>query len=56
MRLCVERIAPARKGRALAFAMPAMKTPADVVSALGIVVSLMAAAELSPKRRRPSLA
>lgn len=49
MRLCIERIAPLRKGRPMAFPLPATKTPDDIVGALGAVVSLMAAGELSPE-------
>jgi hypothetical protein len=48
MRLCVERLIPARKGRPVVFDLPAIETPADVVSALGTIAAAMAAGELTP--------
>ena len=48
MRLCVERLIPARKGRPVVFDLPAIETPADVVNALGTIAGAMAGGELTP--------
>jgi hypothetical protein len=48
MRLCVERLVPLRKGRAVVFDLPAIETPADVVNALGAIAGAMAEGELTP--------
>lgn len=47
LRLCLERIAPIRKGRPAAFNLPAINTAADAVRALGAVVASMSAGELT---------
>jgi hypothetical protein len=47
-RLVLDRIAPVRKGRPVTFAMPALRTAADVTEALAAVAQLMAAGELTP--------
>jgi hypothetical protein len=46
MRLCVERLIPARKP--VVFDLPAIETPADVVNALGTIAGAMAGGELTP--------
>jgi hypothetical protein len=48
LRLCLERIAPARKGRAAPFALPTIRTTGDVVAAQAAITAAMAAGELSP--------
>ena len=48
MRLCVERLIPARKGRPVVFDLPAIETAADVANALGAIAGAMAAGELTP--------
>jgi hypothetical protein len=48
MRLCIERLIPVRKGRAVVFDLPAIETAADVASALGAIAGAMAAGELTP--------
>jgi hypothetical protein len=47
MRLCVERLAPLRKGRAVVFNLPSVKTAADIVGATGELARAMAAGELT---------
>ncbi len=47
-RLVLERIAPARKGRPVAFDLPAIDTAADVLAALGAVLKAVAAGQLTP--------
>lgn len=48
-RLVLERIVPIRKGRPVAFDLPAIETPADVVKAVGTLVSEVARGELTPE-------
>lgn len=48
LRLCLERIAPLRKGRPVVFNLPEVRTPADIVAALGAVVSAAADGTLTP--------
>jgi hypothetical protein len=48
MRLCLERIMPARKSRNVSFALPAVESAADLVPAFSAVVAAMAAGELAP--------
>jgi hypothetical protein len=48
-RLVLERIVPIRKGRPVAFDLPAIETPADVVKAVGALVSEVARGELTPE-------
>jgi Family of unknown function (DUF5681) len=48
MRLCIERLAPVRKGRPVAFDLPQIETAADVTGALGTIAGAMAAGELTP--------
>jgi hypothetical protein len=48
LRLCLERIAPVRRGRTVVFDLPSMDTAADVEMALGAVVLSMASGDLTP--------
>ena len=48
MRLCVERLIPARKGRPVAFDLPKITKPADIVAALGAITAKVASGELTP--------
>jgi hypothetical protein len=48
LRLCMDRIAPLRRGRAVRFPLPPIKTTANVVDALAAVSKAMAAGQLSP--------
>jgi hypothetical protein len=48
LRLCLERIAPVRRGRPVRFPLPPVKTSGDVVSALAAVVGAMSDGQLSP--------
>jgi hypothetical protein len=48
IRLCLDRIAPPRKDRTIAFALPEVTTPADVLKAVGALLAGVAAGELSP--------
>ena len=47
-RLILDRVVPARRGRAVPFLLPPVKTPGDVVGALAAVTAAMAAGQLSP--------
>ncbi len=48
MRLCLERVAPVRRGRPVHFDLPRIETAADVTMALGSVLKATAAGELTP--------
>ena len=48
MRLCLERILPARKSRSVAFDLPTIDTAADLVPAFAAVVKAMASGEIAP--------
>src|SRR4051794_16149273 len=48
LRLCLDRIAPARKDRHVPFALPPIATAADAVSASSALVAAVADAELTP--------
>jgi hypothetical protein len=48
MRLCIERLAPLRKGHPVTFDLPQIETAADVTGALGTIAGAMAAGELTP--------
>jgi hypothetical protein len=48
MRLCVERLIPARKGRPIVFALPKVAKPEDIVAALGTLTAKVASGELTP--------
>src|ERR1700730_18558635 len=48
LRLCLERIAPARKDRPISFALPAIGSPADAAKASAALVAAVASGELTP--------
>jgi hypothetical protein len=48
MRLCLDRLLPARKDRPITFDMPAIETTDDLPKATGAIVAAVAAGELTP--------
>jgi hypothetical protein len=48
LRLCMERIMPARKDRHVAFKLPKLARAADAVKATAALVNAVAAGELTP--------
>ena len=48
LRLCIERILPARKDRPISFPIPRIETVADSVKAAATIVSAVADGELTP--------
>src|SRR5260370_28811223 len=48
LRLCLDRIAPARKDRTIGFELPHIATAADIVKASGALLSAVAEGELTP--------
>lgn len=48
LRLCLDRIAPARKDVPIAFDLPSIKTAADTVEASSSLLSAVAAGEVTP--------
>ena len=48
LRLCLERLAPVRRGRPIRFSLPALDGPDDLVKALGGLLRATADGELSP--------
>jgi len=48
MRMCLDRLAPARKGESIAFELPSLGKAADAVTAAAKIVALVAAGDLSP--------
>jgi hypothetical protein len=48
MRLCLDRIMPARKDRIVSFALPKLATAADAVDATAALVKAVASGELTP--------
>ena len=48
LRLCLERIIPARKDRPVAFDLPPVKSPEDVAGAMAAVTAAVARGELTP--------
>src|SRR5215813_2937456 len=48
MRLCIERLAPARKDRPVWFDVPEMKEARDAVNASAAIVAAVAAGDLTP--------
>jgi Family of unknown function (DUF5681) len=48
MRLCLERIVPPRRDRAVAFTLPALETAADAKVAAGAIVRAVADGDLTP--------
>lgn len=48
IRLCLERILPARRERPVAFDLPDLKTPADAVQASAAIAGAVSRGELTP--------
>jgi hypothetical protein len=48
LRLCMDRLLPPRKDRAVAFALPKLEAAADAVKATAALVGAVAAGELTP--------
>jgi hypothetical protein len=48
LRLCLDRIAPARKDRTIAFALPPVSTVADILTASGALLLAVAEGDLTP--------
>ncbi len=48
MRLCMDRLLPARKDRHVPFALPKLETPADAVKASAALVEAVAGGDLTP--------
>ena len=48
VRLCMDRLMPARKDRHVPFALPKLETPADAVKATAALVEAVAAGDLTP--------
>jgi hypothetical protein len=48
LRLCMDRIVPARKDRHIAFKLPKLEKPEDAVTAASAIVEAVADAELTP--------
>jgi hypothetical protein len=48
LRLCMDRLMPARKDRHVPFALPKLETAADSVKAMAALVNAVAAGELAP--------
>ncbi|HZD27429.1 MAG TPA: DUF5681 domain-containing protein [Xanthobacteraceae bacterium] len=50
IRLCMDRLAPARKDEPVAFELPPLEKPADSVAATASIVAAVAAGELTPSQ------
>jgi Family of unknown function (DUF5681) len=48
LRLCLDRIAPARKDRHIAFKLPKLEKPEHAIAAAAAIVDAVAGAELTP--------
>ena len=48
MRLCLERIYPARKDTPVTFEIPRLETPADAIRAMAAIMSAVASGDLTP--------
>jgi hypothetical protein len=48
LRLCLERIMPARKDRPVTFTLPKLETPADAVKATAALVEAVARGDITP--------
>jgi len=48
LRLCMERLAPAVKSRAVNLSLPAIETATDLLKAQGAAIEAMAAGEITP--------
>jgi hypothetical protein len=49
MRVCMDRILPIRRGRVVTLALPPVRKPADLVTALGAIAEAVSAGELTPE-------
>ena len=47
-KVCMERLVPPRRERFVAFAMPPIRTPADLAAAMGAVMAALADGEITP--------
>jgi len=52
LRLCLDRIAPPRKGRTIDLKLPKVETAADAAKAMGTVISAIASGTLTPDEGR----
>src|SRR5262249_38505948 len=52
IRLCMDRLSPARKGEPVAFELPPLDKPADSVAAAAEIVAAVAAGGHTPPARR----
>ena len=50
IRLCMDRLAPVRKDEPVAFELPPIEKPADIVAATASIVAAVAAGELTPSQ------
>ena len=50
IRLCMDRLAPVRKDEPVAFELPPIEKPADIVAATACIVAAVAAGELTPSQ------
>ena len=48
LRLCLDRVLPARKDRPVTFALPPIKTPQDAAATISAVLAAVASGELTP--------
>jgi hypothetical protein len=48
LRLCLDRIAPPRKDRCVAFDLPPLRTVADAARGMAAIVAAVAAGEVTP--------
>lgn len=48
LRLCLDRIAPPRKDRTIAFPLPDVVNPADILRATGVLLNGVATGQLTP--------
>ena len=48
IRLCLERIVPARRDRPISFSLPELKTAGDAVKAAGAILNAVAAGDITP--------
>jgi hypothetical protein len=53
LRLCLERILPARKGRLISLQLPAIRNAGDLPGALAAIVEAVARGDLSPDEATP---
>ena len=53
LRLCLERILPARKGRPVSLQLPAVRNATDLPGALAAIVEAVARGDLSPDEATP---